>query len=167
MDPNPQDGRLEEAMRRSPELAAMLAKDRADPLRRFRRLAAVLGALGVAIVVLWLAVRGISRWRSHDEPATEIDNSVYLPPIKTEKAPTGEEIAPFTGFAVSVDTVPQGALVSIAGKVRGEAPVLASVDCKGTEKVAIGVRKEGYRSVRRELQCRADQLVKLTIPLER
>jgi hypothetical protein len=166
MDPNLEDRRLEEAMQRSPELAAMLAGRREDPLRRWRRLATLVGAVAVAVLVLWLAARAISRWRGRDEPAVEIDRSVYLPPIKTVKAPTGEETSPFTGFAVSVDTDPHGAVVTIGGKVRGEAPVLANVECQGTEKVRIVARKEGFRPAQHELACRADQLVKLTLKLE-
>jgi hypothetical protein len=167
MDPNP-DRKLVEAAGRSPELAAMLLGRREDPMRRWRRLAAVVAAVAVGVVVLWVAALGISRWRGRgrEEPAAEIDRSVYLPPIKTVKAPTGEETSPFVGFAVSVDTEPQGAVVTIGGKVRGEAPVLANVECQGTEKVRIVARKEGFRPAQRELPCRADQLVKLTLKLE-
>jgi hypothetical protein len=166
MDPDPQDRRLEEAMRRSPELAAMLSRPRGDPSRLWLRLVGLLGAAALVVLVGWLALKGLGRWR-REEPATEIDNSVYLPPIKTEKAPNGEETSPFTGFAVTVDTEPPGATISIGGKLRGEAPVLASIECRGTEKVAVVARKEGFRPTTRELACRADTLVKLTLRLER
>jgi hypothetical protein len=71
-----------------------------------------------------------------------------------------------TGSEVAIDTDPPGALVSIAGAVRGEAPVLSNVGCKGSEKVEVRAHKEGFRPVRRELSCREDTLVKLTLRLE-
>jgi len=167
MDPDLQEGqRLEEAMRRSPELAAILSQ-RGDPRPRWLRLAAVTLAAALVIGLGWAAVKGFARWRGRSEQADEIDRSVYLPPIKTQKAPNGEETSPFTGFAVTVDTEPPGAVVSIAGKVRGEAPVLANVECRGTEKVPVVARKDGFRPATRELACRADTLVKLTLRLER
>ena len=168
MTPDPQGRQLEEAMRRSPELAAMMAANRSEAARRrWLRLAGMLAALGVAVGLGWLALKGLGRWRGEGEPALEIDRSVYLPPIKTERAPNGEETSPFTGFAVTVDSEPAGAVISIGGKVRGEAPVLANVECRGTEKVAVVARKDGFRPATRELACRADTLVKLTLRLER
>jgi hypothetical protein len=168
MDPNGQDPRLEEAMRRSPELAAMMAGKREDPLRRYRRLAAILAALAIAVAGVWLAARAISaRRHARDEPAAEIDNAVYLRPLKTERQPSGEETSPFTGFAVAIDTVPAGAVITIGGKLRGEAPVLANVDCQGTEILKVVARKEGFRPATHELKCRADELVKLKLVLER
>ncbi len=170
MVPDPQDRPREETTDRSAELAEMLSPSRDDVRRRRRRLAALAGAAARAILLGALAVRELVRPKPPErrhEPADEIDRSVYLPPIKTQKAPNGEETSPFTGFAVTVDTEPAGAVVSIGGKVRGEAPVLANVDCRGTEKVAVVARKDGFRPATRELACRADTLVKLTLRLER
>jgi hypothetical protein len=168
MNPSPDDRRLSEAMDRSPELAAMMAAKREDPGPRYRRLGALLGGLALAIVIGLVALRSVQKPPGKKfEPADEIDRSVYLPPIKTERAAGGEEVSPFTGFAVSVESEPPGAVVTIAGKERGEAPVLASVECRGTEPVLIIARKEGFLPARRELPCRADQLVKLKLLLER
>ncbi len=73
----------------------------------------------------------------------EIDGSQYLGPIRTETdRETGEQVAAFSGFAVSVETVPAGALVTIAGQRRGEAPVLAGVECSGGN-VEIRAEKAG------------------------
>jgi hypothetical protein len=80
---------------------------------------------------------------------------------------TGEQIAPFTGFAVSVDTDPPGALVSIAGVPRGEAPVLAGLDCSPGDRVEIAAEKGGWAVARTATTCRADALVKLTVRLRR
>jgi hypothetical protein len=168
MDPNAEEARLQEAMRRSPELAAMMAQRHEDPLRRYRRLAAILAGLALAVVGLWLGACALSGWRrGREEPATEIDDAVYLRPIRTEKQPGGEETSPFTGFAVSIETEPPGAVITIGGKLRGEAPVLASIDCQGTEVLRVVARKDGYRPAQRELRCRADELVKLKLVLER
>jgi hypothetical protein len=166
MDPYGQNRQLEEAARRSPELAAILAGKHDDPFARYRRLALVVGAVAIAAVALYFAGRALLGSR-RSEQAVEIDRSVYLPPIKTERTAPNEETSPFTGFAVTVDTDPPGAVVSIGGKVRGEAPVLANVECSGAEKVVVTARKEGYRPTRREVQCRADLLVKLLIRLDR
>jgi hypothetical protein len=168
MDPSP-DRRLAEAMDRSSELAAMMKAQREDHGPRYRRLGALIGALALAIVVALVALRSQQKAPPPKkfEPAEEIDRSVYLPPIKTERASGGEEVSPFAGFAVSIETEPPGAVVSIAGKVRGEAPVLANVECRGQEPVFIVARKEGFQPSRRELLCREDQLVKLKLVLER
>jgi hypothetical protein len=168
MDPNEARRRLVDAKDRSPELAAILAADREASSGGYRRLAAIVGAAALAIGGLWFAVRmRAPSPEKPQEPAEEVDRSVYLPPIKTEKVAPGEESAPFVGFAVTVETVPPGALVSIGGKVRGEAPVLASLECRGTEKVEVRAEKAGFRIARRELACRDDTLVKLTLLLEK
>ena len=166
MDPNEADQRLRAAAARSPGLAAMLAGQHEDPTPRYRRIATIAGIGALAAVVLWVALSALPRPK-RAEPAEEIDRSVYLPPIKTQPAGHGEETSPFNGFAVSIDTDPPGAIVSIAGAVRGEAPVLSNVGCRESEKVEVRAQKEGFRPVRRELSCRADTLVKLTLRLER
>ena len=167
MDPSEARRRLEDAQARSPELAKLLAGKHDDPSRSYRRLIAIVAAAGLGVGGLWFALRARAPAPRPFEPAEEIDRSVYLPPIKTETVAPGEETSPFTGFAVTVDTIPAGALVSIAGKVRGEAPVLASVECRGSEKVEIRAEKAGFRPARRELACRSDTLVKLTLAMER
>ncbi len=144
----------------------MLAGRHDDPSQRYKRIAAIVGVAALAAALLWVVTSALPRPKK-SEPALEIDRSVYLAPFKTEPTPTGEETSPFAGFAVSVDTDPAGALVAIGGVVRGEAPVLASVTCRDGDKVAIRAAKEGFRTVRRELACRADTLVKLTLRLER
>ncbi len=166
MAPTDAERKLLQASARSPELADMLAGRHEDPSARYRRIAILAGGGAVAFVVLWFAVaslRGSVASRRPHEPAEEIDNSHYLSPIKTAAAGPGEETAPFTGFAISVDTEPAGALVTIAGVPRGEAPVLANVDCRPGTKLAIQAEKAGFPPVRRETACRADTLVKLTV----
>lgn len=164
MDPKEADQQLRAAAARSPELADLLAGRHDDPGPRYRRIAAIAAVAAAAIVGLVFAIRALPR--PHPSEPAEIDRSVYLAPIKTEAAGHGEETSPFAGFAVSIDTDPPGAVVSIGGVVRGEAPVLSNVACRGSDKVQIRAAKPGFRPVHRELSCRADTLVKVTLHLE-
>jgi hypothetical protein len=164
------DRRLREAAARSPEVAAMLAGKHDDPSARYRRLALVVAGGGAAVAVAWFAASSLSgrsapAGRPH-EPATAIDDSHYLSPIKTDSAGPGEETAPFTGFAISVETDPPGGLVTIAGIPRGEAPVLANLDCRPGTRLEVRAEKAGRRPARRETTCRADALLKLTVRLD-
>lgn len=164
------DPKLEEAARKSPEIAAMLAGVHRDPGPGYRRIVALVAAAAVGVAGVWFAGSALGPKRAEApprEPATEIDTSVYLAPPRTEPSGRDEETAPFGGFAVSVDSEPPGAVVTVAGKVRGEAPVLTDVACSGAEKVEIRAEKKGFRPARRLVACRADTLVKLTLRLER
>lgn len=146
------------AMRQEPEAG------RARPRYRWAWVLAI--GLVVGLGALWVVGRGIRRGERPHEPAEAIDTDKYLRPIETAADPrTGEEIAPFSGFAVSVETDPPDALVTIAGVERGEAPVLAGVDCKPGMKVPIRVEKPGFRAARATTTCRTDALVKLVVRL--
>ncbi len=159
--------RLAEAAARSPELAAMLAGKRGEPAPPYRRLVWLLAALAAGLAGLFLAVKALSPRREEAPRETaELDTSQYLRPIETSADPaTGEETAPFSGFAVSVESDPPDALVTVAGVLRGEAPVLASVDCKPGSKVAIRAEKDGLPPARLSTVCRPDTLVKLFVRL--
>jgi hypothetical protein len=147
-----------------------MAPSEIDPSQRYRRLVLLVGGGALAIGLLWLAAsatpgaRTAAPARPH-EPAQEIDTSHYLAPLKTEAAGRDEEIAPFSGFAISVDTEPPGALVSIAGVPRGEAPVIAGVACSPGAKLEVRAEKAGFPPGRVATTCRADTLVKLTVRL--
>jgi hypothetical protein len=91
-----------------------------------------------------------------------------LEPLRTSLDPrTGEQIAPFSGFAVAIDTEPPGARVLIDGIERGEAPVLAGVPCGPGEEVAIHAAQHGAGEASAVTTCRPDTLVKLTLRLRR
>jgi hypothetical protein len=170
MSGNDSDGKLEAAARKSPAVAAMLAGMHDHPGPRYRRVAALLAALVVGVGGAWYAASSFSARRAApgtNEPAAEIDRAEYLLPIKTERASADEETAPFSGFAVSIESDPPGAVVWVAGKMRGEAPVLSNVSCGGAETIEVRAEKPGFRPVRRAVRCRADTLVKLTLRLER
>lgn len=94
-----------------------------------------------------------------------IGDGTLLRPLAAAPDPaTGEVVAPFTGFALSVETAPAGAEVSIAGQPRGEAPVLAGVDCAPGDAVEV-VATRGAARARHTTTCRADALVKLRLVL--
>jgi PEGA domain len=138
-------------------------------LRRYRWTALLAVVLVVGVAVAWVAARALRRGRLLDppaEPAEAIDTDAYLRPLESEVDPgRGERVVPFPGFAISVETHPEAALVTIAGVERGESPVLAGLDCKPGTKVSIRVAKAGFRPARASTVCRSDALVKLTVRL--
>lgn len=154
--------RYHAAMDPTPDVAA-------PRLRRYRWAALLAAVLAVGLAVAFVAARALRRGRLLDppsEPAEAIDTDAYLQPLESEIEPgKGERVVPFSGFAVSVETHPEAALVSIAGVERGESPVLAGLDCKPGTKVPIRVVKRGFRPARASTVCRSDALVKLTVRL--
>jgi hypothetical protein len=155
---------------RGPEAAASphLAPD-PDPAPPTRRRGAPKVALAAAAA---LVLAGVLAWALAPRTTVVLPDGAEggraLAPLQTAADPrTGEETAPFSGFAVSVDTVPAGALVTIDGVERGEAPVLAGIECSPGERVEIGARRRGLPPARAATTCRADTLVKLTVRLSR
>jgi PEGA domain-containing protein len=129
-------------------------------------LVAVLAA-GLGGLVLVARLRTPARAERPNEPA-EIDTSVILRPLETSADPaTGERVAPFNGFAVSVETDPPGALVRVAGQERGEAPVFAGLPCAPGAPVDVRAEKPGFAPARATTTCRRDALVKLELRLVR
>jgi hypothetical protein len=126
-------------------------------------------ALVVGLAITWVTARELRpRFAARPEPPESIDTDRYLGPIETELEPgTGERVAPFSGFAISVETEPESALVSIAGVERGEAPVLAGFECRPGTRIPVHVHKRGFRAARTTTLCRIDALVKLTVRLSR
>ncbi|MGC4001076.1 MAG: hypothetical protein QM767_27900 [Anaeromyxobacter sp.] len=132
-----------------------------------------LGLLAIMLVTVMVA----PLWRRHrraqpaaapEEPAGEGTPITALPPLQLTPDPAaGLETAPFEGFAVSVETVPSGALVTVAGQARGEAPALAGVSCEPGQPVEVRATLKGRRPAVRQLTCRADTLVKLRLELAR
>lgn len=133
------------------------------PLRHapgiLRVVALAVAFVGAAALLVAFALRG--------RPAAPSTPLTALPPLEAEHDQrTGEDVAPFSGFAVSVETVPPGALVLVDGVARGEAPVLAGLDCPPGREIEIRAEAAGRRAATR-VACRADALVKVTLRLER
>jgi hypothetical protein len=124
---------------------------------------------GARAVTLWLgaavvAVGALGVWSLAPRPPA----GRSLEPLRTSIDPrTGERIAPFSGFAVAIETEPPGARVLIDGVERGEAPVLAGVECGPGEQVEIRAAQRGAGEASAVTTCRPDTLVKLTLRLRR
>lgn len=166
-DENEVDRRLADAAARAPAVAQMLLAQDRDPLwPRIRRLAIVVIGLAAGVGTAWAIVSwaGPLRGPAREVPE-EIDTADYLAPLRTTAGPGGEEVAPFDGFAVSVETDPPGALVEVAGVPRGEAPVLAGIECRPGASVSVRAELAGRPPAVVKTACREDTLVKLTLRL--
>jgi len=90
-----------------------------------------------------------------------------MAPRDGQPAADGERVVPFQGFGLQVDSTPSGASVTVDGRALGVTPLLTSVACRPGDPVVVEValRQRGTRT--RQVRCRADQLVSITIPLGR
>lgn len=122
--------------------------------------------LVLVAVVLALVLATRLRRSPGGADASTGPGTLLRPLEPSRNAVTGEETAPFAGFAVSVDTIPPGALVTVAGVARGEAPVFAGVDCAPGDRIEIRAERAGL-GARATTGCRADTLVKLKLRLGR
>jgi hypothetical protein len=90
-----------------------------------------------------------------------------MAPRDGQPAADGERVVPFQGFGLQVDSTPSGASVTVDGRALGVTPLLTQVACRPGDPVVVEValRQRGART--RQVRCRADQLVSITIPLGR
>lgn len=142
--------------------AAVVQHPTQEPPPRPRRRVAwmLLVALAIAGAVAaqrWWARAAPLALTVGDRPA------VLLDPLRTEASSPDEEVAPFAGFAVAVQTKPPGAIVRVQGVERGEAPVLADVPCSASQRVRVEARWPDDRTATVLTTCREDALVKLTL----
>ncbi|GEJ56141.1 PEGA domain-containing protein [Anaeromyxobacter diazotrophicus] len=79
---------------------------------------------------------------------------------------SGEEVLPFQGFGLQVDTAPSGASVLVDGEDMGTTPLLTTVPCQPGEQVRV-LAKLGELSASAVTRCRKDVLVKLPLTLRR
>jgi hypothetical protein len=157
--------RLARTATASPELAKIFAAAGAERRSSPRLVVLALASAAIGVLVVWAAFSWVSSRRAPHETA-ELDTADYLEPLKTGADPsTGEETAHFAGFAVSVESEPPGAIVTVAGVPRGEAPVIAGVDCRPGRRVAVRAEKAGFAPAKVATTCRKDTLVKLTVRL--
>ena len=153
--------------RPEPAASPYLAPDPEPPRPRRGAVPVAAGALAAALIVVGLVVWGLAP-RSTPVTLAGAGKGHVLDPLKPRAdAQTGEQVAPFSGFAISVDTEPAGAVVSVDGVPRGEAPVLAGLDCSPGDRVEIAAQKSGFPVTRTFTTCRRDALVKLTVRLRR
>jgi hypothetical protein len=164
--------RLAEAAARSPELAAMLAAGRIGrrPRRPRRALLVVAGlVLGALAAALGAREAGApaTATASPTSSSPSSPGTLIHPLAIARDAATGEEIAPFSGFALSVETDPPGALVAVDGVVRGESPVFTGLACTPGTPIRVRAEKQGLPAREARTACRADTLVRLTLRLGR
>lgn len=171
--PGDPERRLAEAAARSPELAAMLGGRGGRRSAGGRRVALLLAAVAsLALVAVAVAVRRTSPQPSTGEGAAAAplrageSPGTLIAPLEAAADPTtGEVVSAFSGFAVSVETEPPGAIVTIDGKVRGESPVFAGLDCRPGDEVRIRAEKAGSGAAKATTTCRADTLVRRSLRL--
>jgi len=184
-EPRPPDPGADEVARRAEADLEALRAERRPPTRPSPR-RAVLLALVLLALVLGLAARSLLR-RREPTPARSRESAArtaqeklarmeaenwsrveILAPGQERRDPaTGEVSSPFQGFAISVDSSPAGARVLLDGSEKGETPLAASVDCEAGQKIEVRIEKDGFRSQRRTVRCRADALVRLQVRLEK
>lgn len=159
--------------------AALAAESRRD-MPRPRLLLFVLG-LAVAVGLAVLLAKGFTRppgerkvtmeeaVAAEKEVAEALGKSEMIAPREAQVDPaTGEQVTPFAGgFALSIDSRPDGARVLVNGQELGETPLLAGVECKPGEAVEVRVEKKGLRAAARTTRCRKDSVVRLELELER
>jgi hypothetical protein len=160
--PSPEDPapRLAGANARAPEVRAALADGPPRPRRPGLRALAI---VGVALLVVVGA--GALALRARRSPAPE--RLTLLAPVGAAGATAdGERTAPFSGFALQVETEPAGAVVEVDGVIRGESPVFAGIECAPGARVVVRARSRGA-AAERTTTCRKDTLVGLTLRLGR
>jgi len=168
--PPPEDPtrRLAQAAGRSPEVAALLSAG-AGRERRPRRRALAIGAAALAIALVGAGALALRARRAPKAPPApeRIWAGTLLSPVGASGASRdGERTAPFSGFALQIETEPAGAIVDVDGVVRGESPVFAGVDCAPGARVVVRARSGAVAS-ERATTCRKDTLVGLTLRLRR
>ena len=160
--------RLAEASARSPEVAALLSAG-AGRERHPRRRALAIGAAALAVALVGAGALALRAQRAPKAPPApdRIWAGTLLSPVGASGASgDGERTAPFSGFALQVETEPAGAVVEVDGVVRGESPVFAGLDCAPGARVVVRARS-GAGASERTTTCRKDTLVGLTLRLRR
>jgi hypothetical protein len=162
-----------------------MTRDRTPEQAAQRRIVLVAAALMLVVVGLGLVLRsvlgrspGAVREAAPDLRQTSADlaevtrenwgKAEFISPHKEElDRASGEVLLPFQGFAVSVETEPAGARVTVDEREIGESPALAAVECQPGSPVRIRVEKAPLHPQERTTRCRADKLVKLRVRLTR
>jgi hypothetical protein len=90
--------------------------------------------------------------------------TVIMPRAGTPGA-DGQEVLPFDGFALSVESEPDGATVAVDGRPFGETPVMSSVTCAPGAELKVRVEKAPLAAREIAVRCREKALVKVTARL--
>lgn len=90
-----------------------------------------------------------------------------MAPREARRDATGELVAPFQGFGLSLESTPAGASVRVAGRDVGETPLVTTVDCQPGDEIEVRVERRPYRPAIRKVRCRADALLTVQVSLTR
>lgn len=93
--------------------------------------------------------------------------ATFYAPREARTTAEGERVSPFPGFGLSIGSTPSGASVRVDGREVGGTPIVTNLDCDPGQVVEVRVEKAGFRSIRREVRCRADELVEMRFTLRR
>jgi hypothetical protein len=152
-------------VRRTPDLAALFRAASGPAPAWWRRPAALVALLAAAAAAVVVAALALSSPAAPGE-GMGAEGDRTLAPIAASLDPsTGERTAPFEGFAVSVETIPPGALVAIDGVERGEAPLLSNLECAPGARVEVTARLPGLAPGRAATTCRANTLAQVVVRL--
>ncbi len=88
-----------------------------------------------------------------------------MAPREARPDASGDLVAPFEGFGLSVESTPPGATVLVGGRDVGETPLVTTVDCRPGAEVDLRVARKGWRSQARLVRCREDALVTVRFAL--
>ena len=149
--------------------AALASGEREETRRRRRRMAAGVGLLllrvaGAFGLRWWLKPGYIDHLRAEREGWKNVK---FLAQEERRDPSTGEVTMPYEGFGVYADSDPDGARVSLGGKVLGETPLAAGLPCAAGETLALRFEKAGLPSREVPVRCRENAMVKLRVELRR
>jgi PEGA domain-containing protein len=90
-----------------------------------------------------------------------------MAPREARRDASGELVAPFQGFGLSVESSPPGAVVRVGGREVGETPLVTTVDCRPGEAVEVRVERRPLKAQVRTVRCRADALLTVKVTLSK
>ncbi|MEK6606794.1 MAG: PEGA domain-containing protein [Myxococcota bacterium] len=143
------------------------------PLHAKLALGAALSALLCATLVSWRAIHDAARPSpiAEPRPAPPAMPARVAKPAASPDAPPAalprEIKGKFEGFSLFVDSVPDGAKVTVDGRTRGITPFLMNLTCIPGAELAVRVRRNGYQPWTYVGRCKADAILKLAPKLEK
>jgi hypothetical protein len=125
-------------------------------------LVGVVLALAAALVYFWPRL-------APADPASATASVYAVGEAKSVLEPGEVEVleSEATGFVLLVETEPAGALVSVDGVARGEAPASMNLDCPPGKSLQLQTALAGYAPLSHALACRSDRMVKLRARLRK
>jgi hypothetical protein len=108
--------------------------------------------------------RKVSPEEMADLQKSWVGSHSYAPRSDRIDPQTGERVAAFEGFGLTIDTQPPGASIHVNGEDKGTSPLLTTVNCAPGDEVRVEARRGRLRG-RAVTRCRADQLARLRMTL--